>query len=210
MKPSIKILKILPGFRSEGPRLNLEGWWLDEPGFRVGEKVAILVEPGKLTITGADKYENEKTHREVLNLTKVNPEDVIVQYKDLNDIWRKEALKVERTDCYYRIMSIPHHLTDLALGDLIKVDQQFGHLFFSGVVKYGPNQTIQVQFRNRMYADEQLLKVIELKGGKAIRRHKNRITINIPKELVKDDLLRYLHFGVMQGYWEFRDTPVNP
>jgi hypothetical protein len=210
MNNPIRILKIQPGLRSEGPRLNLEGKWLEVPGFVIGKKVAIIVEPDKLTITNANRYENEKAHREVLDLTKISPEDVIVQYKDLHDIWRKEAIKVQRADCYYRIVSIPCRLTDLALADLVKAEEEFGHLFFSGVVQYGPNQTIQVRLRDARFVDEQLLKVTELNGGKAIRRSKYWITINVPKESAKNDLFNYLHFGVKKGYWEFQKPSYKP
>src|SRR5258708_22747870 len=210
MKKSGRLLKVLSGIRPRPrnrrgvPRINLEGRWLERLGFTEGEKVAVVVQPKRLVITVEDKYDKEKIHRRILDLTKVDPGDVIVQYKDLNDNWRKEIIKVEKAGRYYRITSIPYKLTGLALGDLIKADEQFGHLFFNRVVRYGPNQTIQVQLRDAKFADEQLLKVIKLLDCEAIQRLNGRITINIPMRADCRELLRYLDEVVRQGYWDYR------
>jgi hypothetical protein len=120
MKFGIRILKVLPGFRS-GPRINLEGKWLEESGINIGEKIAIITESNKLTIINANIYENEKDHRQLLNLTNISPDDVIVQYKDVHDIWRKEVIKVDRSECYYRIKSIPSVTTPNKLDGFLKV-----------------------------------------------------------------------------------------
>ena len=209
MKPNKRVLTVARGLREAGkkfgpvPRILLEGRYLEDAGFLVGGKIEMTVEPNKLVIILGDKYEDEKNHREVLDLSAIDPTDVIVQYKDQNGIWRKELFKTERVKGFHKIASIPQRVTGLALGDLIKVDEQFGHLFFNSVVKHGDHQTIQVQLLKSELADERLLEIAKLTGCTAVRRAGGWISMSAPKATPYDPLFRFLDNGAKNGHWKY-------
>lgn len=209
MKKSVRLLKVLASLRPKpyhaqvAPRINLEGRWVERLGFNYGDQITVSVEPKRLVVTQEDKYDSEKAHRQILDLSTVDPLDVIVQYKDGLDIWRKEVIKAQKNGRYYTITSIPYKLSSLAMGDVIKVDRQLGHLFFNRVIRFGPNQTIQVQFIDR-YAERQLLKVIEVAGCQAIKRLNGRLTINMPLKAESKELIGFLKHGEKERYWNFK------
>jgi len=210
MKKSVRLLKVLAGMRPAAlkkptaPRINLEGRWLERLGFTSGDQITVATAPKRLVITQEDKYDSEKAHRRILDLSTVNPLDVIVQYRDGCDIWRKEIIKAEKTGRYYTLTSIPYRLSGLALGDVIKVDRQLGHLFFNRVIRYGPNQTIQVFYIDARYVENQLLKIIELTGCQALKRLSGRLTINMPLKADSKELIGFLKHGEKERYWTVR------
>lgn len=210
MKKSVRLLKVLASLRPKpyrshvAPRINLEGRWVERLGFNYGDPITVSVQPKRLVITQEDKYDSEKAHRQILDLSTVDPLDVIVQYKDGFDIWRKEVIKAEKNGRYYTVTSIPYKLTGLAMGDVIKVDRQLGHLFFNRVIRYGPNQTIQVQFIDARYVEHQLVKLIEVAGCQAIKRLSGRLTINMPLKADSKELMDFLKYGEKERYWNFK------
>jgi hypothetical protein len=209
MKTTKRLLTVLEGFRPSyvgvAPRIHLEGRYLEKSGFAIGDKVAMIVEPGHISISVEPKYQEEKIHREILDFTGVRYKhgDVIVQFQQ-RGIWRNEIIRTAADKQHYRLTSVPVKISGLALGDLVSAEEQFGMLFYLNLVQPGPNLTIQVRYRDSKFADEQLLRVVPLCGCKAAHIRASGITINAPRASDYRKLIEYLDHGVGHGYWEYR------
>jgi hypothetical protein len=214
MCADVRILRVM---RTVGPlpdhaRIILQGRWLEEAGFKEGDQIAVEIEPYHLRITPADMYDTERGQRWALNfdVLRNNPGDIVVQYKDRHKIWRFEVLSSQKEGKHYRVTSAPHRLISIAKGDLIQAEEDFGHLFFTGVVDYGPNKTIQLKISDCSNAHEELFAASMQAGCEISRRVNYRVTINMPwRTMAREDfkyIFRHLDAGVENGYWDYRSA----
>lgn len=212
MKSNKRVLTVSRGLREAAkkygpvPRILLEGRYLENAGFGIGGKIEMTVELNKLIIIVGDKYQDERNHRELLDLSTVDPLGVVAQYKDRNGIWRKEVLKTRKVGEYYEIAAVPFRVTAVAIGDKIKVDEEFGHLFFSYVFQSGGQQTIQVQILDDWIYAERLLQAVHIYGGSAVCRPGRFVSISVPKTLPYEKLFRILDYGTRNRLWIYRKS----
>ena len=116
----------------------------------------------------------------------------------------------EREGNFYRIASVPQHLIGIAKGDLVKAEEDYGHLFFSSVADYGPNKTIQLTILDWAYAQRELIGVARQLGCEVLRRINYRVTISVPWRTMKQEdfryIFRHLDDGMENGYWKYRSA----
>ena len=212
MERKVRVLTVYPAFRSSAnrslPRINLEGVWLMEAGFAEGDKVAVRIEPKKLTITIDDFFTySERAHRGVLNINRedLNEGDIVVQYKDSRGLWRKEMINTVKEGDFYKVINIPYRAPGIALGDLVEAEEDRGVLFFIRVAQTSGNRVIHLEILER-YVEEQLYQDLKATGCTWIRRYRRCITINIPLSAPWERLIQMFDWGAKYRYWVYQQT----
>jgi hypothetical protein len=90
---------------------------------------------------------------------------VILVYKDLEGAIAEETIWVQSDGENYKIDNIPFYAPNLALNDIISVEDEHGTLYFDDLIRPSGHSTLQVIFFVPEEI-EQVLKVLERMGCK--------------------------------------------
>lgn len=132
---------------------------------------------------------------------------ILLIYTDLEDNSPKiESVWATKIGDNYRIDNIPFFAKNIAYGDIIKVENDDGSLYFERLLIPSGNSVIQM-----VIFDEQEVNII---GNELVNlgcdwegsHIKNYIAIHIPKEVSYDIVKLYLEEGTKNKRWDFREA----
>jgi hypothetical protein len=131
---------------------------------------------------------------------------ILLTYKDYEGNYQVESLWATKHGNYYEIDNIPFFAPNIALGDLIDVEEDAGQLHFNRLIKPSGHRTIQVIFFDDSYVI-QFGKDLEELGCTWEGSHlKNLISVDVPKEVSYIIVKNYLDKGEKEMYLSYKEA----
>ncbi|SPP99998.1 conserved hypothetical protein [Candidatus Sulfobium mesophilum] len=131
---------------------------------------------------------------------------ILLTYLDSEGNCRMESVWATSVGAYYKIDNIPFFAPNIALGDLVSVEEDEGELHFDRLIEPSGHSTIQMIFFNESDV-VRIAKVLEGFGctweGSHIR---SLISVNVPKEVNYISVRNYLEIGEKEGRWSYKEA----
>ena len=131
---------------------------------------------------------------------------VLLTYKDKEGNYQIESLWSTKEGDYYRINNIPFLAPNIALDDLVSVEEDGGELHFDKLIEASGHSTIQMIIFNKK--DVSIIgKELECLGCGWEGSHiEPLISIDIPKEANYSVIKKYLDKGENENRWSYKEA----
>lgn len=131
---------------------------------------------------------------------------VLLTYKDDEGKYQIESVWATKEGSNYRINNIPFLATNIAMNDLVSVEEDEGALYFDKLVEASGHSAVQMIIFNEnevMQIGSELEKMGCTWEGSHI---KTLIAIDIPKEVSYYIVKEYLDKGEKDGRWSYKEA----
>jgi hypothetical protein len=131
---------------------------------------------------------------------------VLLTYKDEEGNYQIESLWATKEGGYYRMDNIPFLAPNIALNDLVSVEEDDGELHFDKLIEASGHSTIQMIIFNKGEVLN-IGKELENFGCTWEGSHiETLIAIDIPKEIDYSVVKKYLDKGENENRWSYRES----
>lgn len=138
--------------------------------------------------------------------TKMNNSKVLLTYDDGEGNYQVESVWATKQGSNYRIDNIPFFAPNIALGDLVSIEEDEGELHFESLVQPSGHSTVQMI----IFDENKMLLVgseLENLGCTWEGSHiKNLISIDIPKNIDYGIVKQYLDKGEKENHWSYKEA----
>jgi hypothetical protein len=131
---------------------------------------------------------------------------ILLTYKDDEGEYQIESVWASRKGDYYEINNIPFFAKNIALGDLVSVEEDEGALYFKELIKASGHSVVQLIILNGNDVT-QIGKELEKLGCTWEESNiRNWISIDIPKNVSYHLVRNHLDEGEKEGRWSYREA----
>ena len=131
---------------------------------------------------------------------------ILLTYKDDEGQYQIESVWASKEGDYYKINNIPFFAINIALDDIVSVDEDEGALYFKKLIKSSGHSAVQLIILNG-YDVAGIGKELEDLGCTWEGSHiKNCIAVDVPKDISYDIVRKYLDKGERAGRWSYREA----
>ena len=131
---------------------------------------------------------------------------ILLTYKDGEGNYQIESVWATKEGAYYRINNIPFFATNIALDDLVSVEEEDGGLYFDKLKEASGHSTIQMIIFN----EDDLMRIgkdLEGLGCTWEGSHvKTLIAIDVPRDVSYNMVKQYLEKGEAEGRWSYKEA----
>ena len=131
---------------------------------------------------------------------------VILVYKDFDGNIQIESVWAEKMDEYYRIVNIPFFAKNIAYGDIIKVEEEDGELYFEELIMPSGHSTIQMIIYNvdsvEEIGDQLVLLGCDWEGSHL----PGYISVDVPNSIPYASIKEYLDSGLLSERWDYNEA----
>ncbi len=131
---------------------------------------------------------------------------ILLTYKDDDNNYQIESVWATKEGLYYRINNIPFFASNIALNDIVDVEEEGGALYFDKLIEASGHTTIQMV----IFKKENLPVIgekLELLGCTWEGSHlDNLISIDVPKNISYDIVKSYLDEGEIKELWSYKEA----
>lgn len=127
-------------------------------------------------------------------------------YYDLEEKLALESVWASKEGDFYRIENIPFFAPNIAYGDLVKVEEDEGKLFFDDIVEESGNSTLQIIIFNKEDIKGITKKIENFKCGWEDSHLKGYISVNIPKEVKYTPIKSFLDIESENGKMDYKEA----
>jgi hypothetical protein len=130
---------------------------------------------------------------------------IILTYQD-GENYNTEQVWAEQVGDYYKIKNIPFFASNIALDDIIKVEDDEGALHFDKLVTPSGNSVVQITFF-KIESFEEVTKELEKLGCGWEESHlASLISVNIPKDVGYKNVKDFLESKVMKKVLDYKEA----
>ncbi|MGB1242948.1 MAG: DUF4265 domain-containing protein [Chitinophagales bacterium] len=104
---------------------------------------------------------------------------------------------------YYRIENIPFRTRDIALHDIVKVEEVEGMKKATEIVEESGHSTVRIYFTSDKL--NTVSQFIESQGCRIEKANDEFIGIDIPPKIEYKPIKEYLEEGEQKGFWEYEE-----
>jgi hypothetical protein len=134
---------------------------------------------------------------------------VLFTFKNDESAFAIESLWAMKEHEYYRIDNIPFMVSNIALYDLVSVEEDEGALYFEALIEASGHSVIQLV----IFDEESVISVakqLETFGCHWEGSHvKKLISIDIPKDVDYKPIKAFLRQGEVSGIWTFKEACLS-
>lgn len=131
---------------------------------------------------------------------------ILLTYKDETE-YKVERVWATKLGNYYRIDNIPFFAKNVALGDVVSVEEdESKDLFFDRLIESSGNSVIQMIIFDERSVGEVGKHLESLGCGWEGSHIANYISVNVPKDVSYSKVKSFLDEGEKQGKWEYREA----
>lgn len=144
------------------------------------------------------------------NITPVNPYIAVLSVMKINGGWETETLICKRKDELFELVHPPFYAKQLAVGDLVKAEfsPEEGVYYIDHKIEGSGNSTIRIQCHKLKYIQEAKEQLVHLGCSCEINYSRNRIAINIPRDLNYNNVRLYLKMGESDNRWNLEESCI--
>ena len=144
------------------------------------------------------------------NVTPVSPYIAVLSVMKISSGWETETLLCKRKDELFELVSPPFYAKQLAVGDHIKAEfsQEEGVYYIDHKIEGSGNSTIQIQCHKLKYIQEAKEQLEHLGCSCEINYTRNRIAINIPRDLNYYNVRLLLKMGESDNRWNVEESCI--
>ncbi|OQP40990.1 hypothetical protein A4H97_15430 [Niastella yeongjuensis] len=130
-------------------------------------------------------------------------------YSSLEGATETESMWAEKIGDYYKILNVAFFAPNIAYGDIVKVEDDGGVLYFDELIEESGHSTIQMIIFDKdhqsMIENEILGFGCDWEGS----HRKNYISIDVPSEVSYVRFKEYLMEGQMENRWNFKEACLS-
>jgi hypothetical protein len=136
----------------------------------------------------------------------MNDIKILLTYKDDEGNYKIESVWATKEGEYYKINNIPFFATNIALNDILSVEEDHGALYFVKLIEPSGHNAIQMI----IFDENEVMKIgkeLEQFGCTWESSHiKTLIAIDIPKEISYTGVKQCLDKGEKDGRWSYKEA----
>jgi hypothetical protein len=134
---------------------------------------------------------------------------ILLTYKDDEGAYKIESVWATKEGEYYRINNIPFFAANIALNDLVSVEEDNGALYFNALIEPSGHSAVQMIIFNENEI-VQIGKELEQFGCTWEGSHiKTLISIDIPNEVSYNIVKQFLDKGEKDGRWSYKEACLS-
>ncbi|PLK42062.1 DUF4265 domain-containing protein [Emticicia sp. TH156] len=135
---------------------------------------------------------------------------IIVVYKDIEDEISEETLWSEILENgYYKIDNIPLYAPNLALNDIINVEDDDGVLYFDSIIEYSGHSTLQIVFIMEEKSMEILAKLVDFGCSWEGMKNTAYFAIDVPPNADYSEIKKYLNEKYQRGILDYKEACLS-
>jgi hypothetical protein len=130
-------------------------------------------------------------------------------YSSLEGTVETESMWAEKVGDYYKILNTAFFAGNIAYGDIVKVEDDDGDLYFDELIEASGHSTIQMIIFDKAYQsviEDEISKFGCDWEGSHI---KNYISIDVPSEVSYARFREYLMKGRIENRWDFKEACLS-
>ena len=134
---------------------------------------------------------------------------VLVTYKDADGNYQIESVWATKEGNHYRINNIPFFATNIALDDLVDIEEEDGALYFHKLVNASGHSVVQLivfDENNVILIGKELEKLGCTWEGSHV---KTLMSVDIPTEVHYNVIKSYLDEGEKHGLWSYKESCLS-
>jgi hypothetical protein len=109
---------------------------------------------------------------------------IILTYKDFEGNFAEETVwATKQEDKMYEIDNIPFFATNLALGDIISVENDDDNLYFDEIISTSGHSTVQIILFNKSFSEEIILKLESMGCKWESMNNEQYYAIDVPQQV---------------------------
>lgn len=144
-----------------------------------------------------------------MELNNENYKKVLLVYRDLNEQIQTESVWAEKIGENYKIENIPFFAPNIAYGDLVKVEDDNGELYFDELIEPSGHSTIQMiiydHFNLQRIGDELIDLGCDWEGSHL----QGYISVDVPESISYKPIKEYLENGFLQKKWDYKEACLS-
>jgi hypothetical protein len=131
---------------------------------------------------------------------------ILLTFKDDEGNYQIESVWATKQGEYYRIDNIPFSAPNIALHDVVSVEEDDGALYFDELIEASKHSTIQMIIFDESKVS-QIGKVLEdLKCSWEGSHLKNLIAVDVPPDVSYKVVKEYLDKGEKESRWSYKEA----
>ena len=119
-----------------------------------------------------------------------------------------ESLWADKIGEYYQIDNIPFFAKNIAVGDIVSIEEDGGELFFDALVQASGHSVVRVLFNDAHQIKSFGEQIIKLGCSWEGNHIKTLISIDIPKNVDYSIVRNFLEEGENRGKWEYQEACI--
>ncbi|TKG90717.1 DUF4265 domain-containing protein [Puteibacter caeruleilacunae] len=132
-------------------------------------------------------------------------EKVLLLYEE-GGSYKIESVWATKIGENYRIDNVPFFAKNIALDDIVSVENDNGELYFDSLIEASGNSVIQLVVFDESKVESVGAELVKLGCGWEGSHIKNLISVNIPKDKSYSDVKNFLEVGEKQKKWEYQEA----
>jgi len=131
----------------------------------------------------------------------------LVYLEEIENTYRTEMVDAEKEGDYYRMVALPFFAKNLAIGDLIAVEDEDGVHYFDDLIKKSGRSTVRILFWNEGIINKTLEK-LKLLGAVVFTLPEvtKYVALDIPAEIDYSPIQEFLKTGKLNQSWDFDEA----
>ncbi|MBO9202787.1 MULTISPECIES: DUF4265 domain-containing protein [Niastella] len=120
-----------------------------------------------------------------------------------------ESMWAEKVGDYYKILNTAFFAPNIAYGDIVKVEDDDGVLYFDELIEESGHSTIQMIIFDKDHQSMIEDEIVKFGCGWEGSHIKNYISIDVPSEVSYARFREYLMKGRMESRWDFKEACLS-
>jgi hypothetical protein len=137
---------------------------------------------------------------------KMSDSKILLTYKDAKGEYQIESVWASRKGDYYEINNIPFFAKNIALGDLVSVEEDEGALYFKELIKASGHSVVQLIILNGNDITQIGSELEKLGCTWEESNIRNWISVDIPQNVSYTFVKKYLDKGEKEERWSYREA----
>ena len=131
----------------------------------------------------------------------------LVYLEEIENIYQTEMIDAEKEGDYYRIIAPPFFAKNIAIGDLIAVEDEDGVHYFDDLIAKSGRSTVRIFFWDESLINKTLAE-IKLHGAivYTLPEITKYVALDIPAEIDYSPIQELLKKGKMNKLWDFDEA----
>jgi hypothetical protein len=131
---------------------------------------------------------------------------ILLTFKDDEGNYQTESVSATKQGEYYRIDNIPFLAPNIALHDVVSVEEVDGALYFEELIEASNHSTIQMIIFNDSEVSQIGKELEALKCSWEGSHLKNLIAIDVPPNVSYQVVKEYLGKGEKENQWSYKEA----
>ncbi|TJZ49885.1 DUF4265 domain-containing protein [Sphingobacterium olei] len=135
---------------------------------------------------------------------------VVLTYKDLDGSFSEEIIWVVKLDDnFYKVNNIPFYAGNLALGDIISVEDDQGILYFDELIAVSGNSTVQIIFFDIKQSKNVIEDLEQLNCKWESMKEQPYFAVDIPESVDYQKVKDLLDIYVERGCLDYKEACIS-